>query len=186
MERVESELIATRVDLADLTIRMRTVESGSGQGYSSLAGIDPDNLKLSPDTTRRIAQALAELGGAASDAAKETVFEAAVDAAIPLTEMLTELLREEAKRALRVAMKPEPVVAGRAPVAAAPAATAPAFSQPAMPAATAPAAAPSVSAAAPSSSAAPPEMDEAAAPLTLDSLDDPFLDALIQEGQLAT
>ncbi len=169
-EVLANEMAKFESELARVSKRLADVEA------SQMTGAVPVEIVLSPETTRRIAQAVEEMGVSIGGAAMMRVSESAKAVADPLTELLTGLVAEETRRVLMEmpgapagAVPPaEPAASAAEPVAS------PSPAEPAPPASeTAPPAAP-VS----TNDLAGPE------PLTLDSLDDPFLEALIQREPL--
>ncbi len=164
-------------------------------------------ISLSPETTRRIAQAVSELGIEAADAVAATISESTTVTTKLLAELVTELVTEEAKRALDgdqgdnsshdstdhsigspagavAADASSGVVTARAGLVEQPREPAPA---PAQTAAAPPAKDMDNYTVSDLASATVSDLagDDTVEPLTLDSLDDPFLEALIRHKELS-
>lgn len=180
LETIGAQLAALAAQVSEIDQRMASVESGSPS--------QPLEVQLSPETVAQIADALAALQAAGSQALDEAFKTASDD----LTEALSGLVRAEISRTLSdagytvevsEAVEPAPIDellehdadSGSDAVA--------------MPAIVAPLASSSAGPAEPESdSEAESEGDTIDAdrpPLGLDELDDPFLDALIRKEPLS-
>lgn len=194
LERIGTQLAALAAQVSEIDDRMTSVESGTPS--------QPVEVSLSPETVAQIADALAALQAAGSQALDDAFKSASDD----LTEALSGLVQAEVSRTLadagytvEVIEAAEPDVEVAPDEAAAPVAEVPIEEfLPAEPAlddpAPASAAIPPIAAPLAVSLAAPEaeEVDEDGAasdadrpPLSLDELDDPFLDALIRKEPLS-
>lgn len=199
-ERVESALAATRADLADLAGRIAKVEHANATGAMAIGLRLPLDITLSADARQRIEEAVRVFGAATVEAASAAIFKAVKDELEPVLELLADLLTSETMRVLtgetaevqpETAAQPEamaqpetagvvvPVAGLTTPTAAAPQVPAPTPQTLVTPEASI------ASLNGASYPAHPPDMDDTAFPLTLGSLDDPFLEALIRKEPLS-
>lgn len=187
-ERVESALAATRADLADLAGRIAKVEHANATGAMAIGLRLPLDITLSADARQRIEEAVRVFGAAAAEAASAAIFKAVKDELEPVLELLADLLTSETMRVLTgetAEAQPEtagvvvPVAGLTTPTAAAPQVPAPTPQTLVTPEAS------TASLNGASYPAHPPDMDDTAFPLTLGSLDDPFLEALIRKEPLS-
>ncbi len=182
------DLAATRMDLTVLAKRFSSI--GGDIADDAVTHVE---VSLSPETTQRIAQVVSELGNEAANAAAATASESATTTTKLLVELLTELVTEGAKRALTGGRAEDSMgttadastgtslgaVSARAGLVEQPtkdqSARSTADDLPA-----------SASSDMDSGFASDATFDDTTAPLTLDALDDPFLEALIRHEELSS
>lgn len=188
LETIGAQLATLAAQVTEIDQRMASVESGSPS--------QPLEVRLSPETVAQIADALAALQAAGSQALDEAFKTASDD----LTEALSGLVRAEISRTLSDAGYTVEVNAAAEPAVreAAEPAVADELAEHDADAGSDAAAMPAIVAPLASSSAGPAEFEteaEAEAaddtvdadrpPLRLDELDDPFLDALVRKEPLS-